>query len=575
MYSWLWSYVKKYRLRFLAGILLALGVSALNLANPAISGIIVDKVIIGGRTSLLWVLLGFMLGVTVLKLTVRFAYQISFEHISQNVMKTVREDLFEHLQRLDFGYFDTTKTGDIMAQMTGDLDAVRHFLAWVVYQCVENSVIFLASATALFFVNWKFTLVLLSVSPFIGLTVFLLARDVKPTFSRIREQFSRLNSVVQENIAGNRIVKAFVREDHEIAKFERENTAFRERNIESAAVWGKYIPLIEFFSGLLSVVMVLAGGIMIIRQSLSLGEFVIFSGLVWALNNPMRMAGWLINDIQRFAASCERIFSLSRTRSRLEDARNNAKFTDFSGRVEFENVTFSYGDEEVLSGVSFTAEKGTTVGILGPTGSGKSSLVKLICRYYDPTHGRVLLDGTDVRDIPLSTLRSQVGIAMQDVFLFSDTIEGNVAFGVPDAPVEDVIEAAVMANAHDFVGELPQGYDTIIGERGVGLSGGQRQRLALARLLLKNPPVLILDDTTSSVDIETEARIQASIRALHGTRTMFIVAHRISSIMHADEIFVLQNGHIVQRGTHERLIREDGYYRTVYIHQTGSGNGAK
>jgi ATP-binding cassette subfamily B protein len=571
MHLWLRIHLRQYRIPIAAGIFLTLVVSALNLVNPLLSGTLVDKVILGGETSRLWPLLGLMIGAIVIKSLIRYGYQLVFERVSQNTIRAVREELFAKLQRMDFGYFDRTKTGDIMAHMTGDIDAVRHLIAWVVYQCCENGLVFVIAIAALFFVNWKLTLIMLAITPFIARFTFGLSKEVKPTFASIREQFSRLNSVVQENIAGNRVVRALVREDYETKKFQAENDAYRTRNVESAAVWAKYIPPIEFFSGLLPVILILAGGIMIIRGELTLGQLVTFNGLVWAINQPLRMAGWLVNDIQRFEAAGDRLEKLYALESAVKESPGALKPAAVSGRVEFRGVSFSYGDESVLKDISFIAESGQTIGILGPTGSGKSSIGKLLCRFYDRTSGEVLLDGIDVRDYDLDYLRSNVGVTMQDVFLFSDTIEGNIAFGAPEASFEEVRRAAELANAHEFVEELSEGYDTIIGERGVGLSGGQRQRVALARLLLKAPSVMIFDDTTSAVDIETEELIQASIRSLRGKKTMFIIAHRLSSIMHADQILVIKDGRISERGAHDTLRRLGGYYEEVFRHQTGSG----
>jgi ATP-binding cassette, subfamily B, multidrug efflux pump len=571
MQPWLRSHLRRYRIPFGLGILLTLFVSFLNLVNPMLAGDLVDDVISGGKKDRLWPLLAFMVGAVVVKSIIRYGYQMVFERVSQNAIRSIREELFAKLQRMDFGYYDRTKTGDLMAHMTGDIDAVRHFLAWVVYQCCENGFMFVIAIGALFYVNWKLTLAMLAVVPFIARFTFGLSREVKPTFAAIREQFSRLNSVVQENIAGNRVVRAFAREDYEIGKFQMENDAYRSRNVESAAVWAKYIPPIEFYSGLLPVILILAGGVMIIRGELSLGQLVTFTGLVWAINQPLRMAGWLVNDVQRYAAASDRLDRLYRLESAIIERPGALRPAPVRGRVEFRGVSFSYGDEKVLDDLSFVAESGRTLGILGPTGSGKSSIARLLCRFYDRSGGEILLDGIDVRDYDLDYLRANVGVTMQDVFLFSDTIEGNVAFGAPEAPIEDVRRAAELANANEFVEGLPEGYDTIIGERGVGLSGGQRQRVALARLLLTAPPVMILDDTTSAVDIETEERIQASIRSLHGTRTMLIIAHRLSSIMHADQILVVKEGRIAERGTHEELRRLGGYYEEVFRHQTGAG----
>jgi ATP-binding cassette, subfamily B, multidrug efflux pump len=571
MHPWLWAQLKKYKAQYLLALCATMAVPAINLVNPLLAGILVDRVIIAGERELLLKLLGTMVLAVVLKAVIRYSYQMAFERASQHVLKACREELFSKLQRMDFGYYDRTKTGDIMAHLTGDLDAVRHFVAWVVYQIAENVLMFTVAIIALFFVSWKLTLALLIVAPPIGWLTFALSRKVKPTFAAVRAQFSRLNSVVQENIAGNRVVRALTREDYETGKFQAENGAYRDRNVESAAVWARYIPPIEFFSGVLPVVLILIGGTMIVRGSLTLGQLVTFNGLVWAINQPLRMAGWLVNDVQRYAAAADRLDKLFGLESALPEGEKGLRPPSIEGRVEFRGVSFSYGDEAVLEGIDFSAEPGQTIGILGPTGSGKSSIGRLICRYYDRTSGEILVDGVDVRDYDLDYLRANVGVAMQDVFLFSDTIEGNIAFGSPSAPIDDVIRAAEMANAHDFVKDLDEGYDTIIGERGVGLSGGQRQRVALARLLLASPPVMVLDDTTSSVDIETEERIQESIRSLRGKKTVFIIAHRVSSIMHADQILVIRDGRVAERGTHGELRALGGYYDEVYRHQAGDG----
>lgn len=573
MYAWLWTYLRKHRYFMAFGLALALGVTGLNLISPMLSGVLIDRVILKSETDLLLPILGIMIAAIVVKSVVRYLYQLMFERVSQSVIRTIREELFGRIQHLDFAYFDRTKTGDLMAHLTGDIDAVRHFVAWVIYQVWENASTFLVSVTVLFIIDWQFTLVLLAVTPLIGLLAWMLSKQIKPTFSRIRDQFSRLNSVVQENIAGNRVVKALTREDHEIAKFMVENDAYRERNLEMARIAARFMPLIEFFSGMLPVVLILAGGILIIQGKMTIGQWVTFNGLIWALNNPMRMAGMLVNDTQRFRASCERLYTLQQVRSALPNpvVVSPIDATTLNGTVEFRDVSFSYGDEPVLANISFSARPGQTVGILGPTGSGKSTLAKLLCRYYDVSQGSILLNGRDLREYPLETVRRTVGITMQDVFLFSDTIEGNIAFGMPQASIDEVMRASNLANAHEFIKDLSEGYDTIIGERGVGLSGGQRQRVTLARLLINPPPVLILDDTTSAVDIETEERIQHSIRTLHGSRTMLIVAHRLSSIMHADLILVLKDGRIIEQGRHDELIALNGYYAEVYRHQTESG----
>jgi ATP-binding cassette subfamily B protein len=316
-------------------------------------------------------------------------------------------------------------------------------------------------------------------------------------------------------------------------------------------------------------ILILSGGALIISGKLTIGQLVTFNGLLWALAGPLGNSGNLINDFMRFRASLERIHQLASRESSIKNPEGAHAPERAEGRIEFRGVDFSYGDAPVLRGIDLTIEPGTTLGVLGPTGSGKSTLAKLICRYYDAKSGEVLLDGTDVRRYGLRSLRSNVGIAMQDVFLFSDTIEGNIAFGRPESSEAEVRRCAELADADSFIREMPEGYDTIVGERGVGLSGGQRQRIALARLFLKDTPVMVLDDTTSSVDVETEERIRAAVSALPGERTKIVIAHRISSIQDADRIIVLQDGRITQSGTHGELILEEGYYREVWLHQTG------
>ncbi len=569
-YRWLRPYLKKHTLLLLFSMLLVLLSSALAMVPSFLSGRIVDEVIVGGRTGLLMNMVILMIGATLLKSIIRFAFQMGFEHASQDAIYTLRRDLFRRLHSLDFAWFDRTKTGDVMARMTGDMDAVRHFVAWVIYMIFENGTIFLFSVAILFALNWKLAAVLFAFTPCVGWFTRRLARSVRPTFQAVREQFSRLNSVVQENISGNRIVKAFSREAFEISKFEKENEGFRDRNLDSALVWGRYIPVIDSFSSAFGVVTILAGGIFLIDGLITIGELVTFSSFTWALIGPMRIAGWLVNDVQRFHASAEKIRALAGTSSRLI-APSPAVKRVIRGEVEFRGVSFSYGEEPVLADVSFRVPAGSTVGIVGPTGSGKSTIAHLICRFYDVTGGEVLIDGINANRYDLECLRGQVGIAMQDVFLFSDTIEGNIAYGVPDAPMARVVETAELADADAFIRELPEGYDTIVGERGVGLSGGQKQRIALARLMLKDPPIVILDDTTSSVDVETERRIQVALHRFKRGRTTFVISHRISSVQGADMILVISAGRVAESGTHAELVSRGGYYSKVCAHQTRGG----
>jgi len=569
MSRWIWTYVRKYRFFMILGLLMAVIVSALNMVNPMTAGTIVDRVIRGGEHTLLPKLIILMVGTTIVKCLIRYVYQMIFEHVSQNVIRNIRQDLYDKVQSLDFSWFDRGHSGNVMTLMTSDLDAVRHFIAWVIYMAFENILIFAFSISLLISISLKFTLMMLAVTPLIAIMAIVFAKKIKPAHMQTRDQFARLNTVVSENIAGNRVVKAFVREDYETDKFMKENLLYRDRIIEQVKVRSFFIPRIDALVSILPVVLILGGGFMIISGELTLGQLVTFNGLMWALSNPLNLLGGLINDFQRFAASADRLFELSKRESKIKDPEVSSLTGRARGKIEFKDVHFSYGDEGVLKNISFVAESGMTVGILGPTGSGKSTIAKLLCRFYDCTSGCVLLDDHDVRTISLMDLRRNIGITMQDVFLFSDTIEGNIAFGNPDLPIGDVLSAAERACADDFIDELPDKYDTIVGERGVGLSGGQRQRIALARLMAVDTPIIILDDTTSSVDVETEEEIRTSIESSSLTRTSFIIAHRISSIEKADLILVMNDGEIVDRGTHAELLSRSGYYREVWYHQNG------
>ncbi len=566
--KWVWGYIKKYKLRICISLLMVLAASALSMVSPYASGIIVDKVIKQGQKDILLPLAAIIIGTVAAKAVIRFTYQINFEKVSQGAYMEIRENMYRKLQALDFRFFDTTRTGDIMARMTGDMETVRHFVAWVIYMVFENAVIFIFAVALLFTINWQFTLIMLVVIPFLAWAAIKLASEVGPTFSAIRQQFSRLNSVVQENISGNRVIKAFATEKIEIDKFDRENEAYRQKNMDSANVWSKYLPIIDTLAGTLSLAIIIIGGVLVINEQLSIGELVTFNSIIWALGNPMRMCGWLVNDIQRFNASAVKIREFFDTETSISNPEKSDE-KEIRGFVEFKNVSFAYEDEEILKNVSLKANPGQTIAIIGPTGSGKSTLVNLICRFYDCNEGEVLIDNVNVRDMELRNLRAKISVAMQDVFLFSDTIEGNIAYGVPDAPYESVKWAAGIADADKFISNLPEGYDTIIGERGVGLSGGQRQRIALARAILKDPSILILDDTTSSVDMETEFEIHKTLKSFYNNKTTFIIAHRIASVKNADKIIVLNGGQIIEQGTHEDLLNQKGYYYNVYLTQFG------
>lgn len=573
--KWIMGYLKKHIVKYSISLILVLITSLLSMINPFLAGDIVDKVLNGNQTNILIPILITMLIVVIIKGLITYLYQLIFEKVSQDILLKIREDLYSRLLKLDFDYYNNTKTGDIMARMTGDTDSLRHFIAWVVYNILSNVSVFIFAIISMAYVNLPLTLFMLSICPIIAILTVKMGIKISPTFYNIREAYSRLNSVTQENISGNRVVKAFSREDYEIKKFDNENLNYKNKNLDTTNIIGKYMPVLEFLSSFLSIIMILVGGILVINKSMTLGDLVVFNGLIWALNNPMRMAGYLINDTERFIASSIKIRELLNTESSIKNPECPIKPERIRGDILFDNVSFSYDNTTALKNISFEAKKGQTIGIIGPTGSGKSSLVNLICRFYDATEGEVYIDNIPIKDLNIKHLRSSIGMAMQDIFLFSDTIEGNIAYGCPSVSLEQIKDIAKLSEAHNFISEMPEGYDTIVGERGVGLSGGQRQRISLARALITNPSILILDDTTSAVDMETEFKIQQEVNLNNPNRTNFIIAHRISSVKSADLILVLENGRIIESGTHDSLVKNKGYYYEVYKTQFGDFNVSK
>jgi len=568
-FKWVWSYVKKYRFWMYAGITLSITVAALNMVNPLVTGNIVDKVIQGGQHNLLFVMIGVMLGTTLLKSIFRYSYQVLFEHASQNVILKMREDLYAHIQTLDFSWYDSAPSGNVMTLLTSDLDKVRHFVAWVIYQIIENSLIYLFSILTLSAINWKLTLAFLIIAPPVLILVKQFKVHIRPAHMKVRDQFAVLNTKVSENIEGNRVVKAFVREQYEIEQFQKENEAYQDVSVNNADVRVKYTPWIDALCQGLPVILILFGGYLVIKGEMTIGQLVTFNGLMWAFIQPINMFGMLVDNIQNAGASAERLYELAKTESKVtsKEGSETEENITINGEVEFKNVSFAYNEVPVLKNVSFKIKPGQTVGILGPTGSGKSTIANLMCRFYDVTDGEVLIDGKNVKDYNLQTLRRNVGITMQEAFLFSDTVEGNIAFADQNATMEEIEASSKLACVTQFIKHLTDGYDTVVGERGVGLSGGQKQRIALARLFRANPKIMILDDTTSAVDNETEYEIRQSIKKQSEGHTAFIISHRISSFENCDVILVFQEGQLVQQGSHEELMLQDGYYREIYNEQ--------
>lgn len=578
--QWLWENMKGARAIYVIGMIGTVVYNALQLTVPYYSGKIVDLFLTGEHarenmqtnSDLFYQLLAAMVGITVVRTVIVYADCMIYEHVSQTVLYRIRNYLYDKIQRQDMTFYSTYRTGDLMTRVTGDLDAVRHMVAWVVRMVIESFSLFIAAAGFFLYTNWKMALCLLVISPFVFWIICLFRNRVAPMHALLREKLAQMNTYAQENISGNRVVKAFAREDYEIWKFDRANRDYAKTNKETAMVWLRFFPYVESIANLMPVVMLAVGGVFLIKGQLTMGEYVAFSGLIWAIANPMRQMGNIMNEFQRFSAAAKKVMEIYYSEPKIKDHENAITHPErFEGKIEFQDVSFQYedGDLPVLHDISFTIQPGETVAIMGETGCGKTSLIHLIPRFYEATKGRILIDGIPVEDYKLEDLRKNIGLATQDVLLYSDTIEGNIAYGNSDITIDEIRKYAKYSAASDFISKMPEGYDTVVGERGVGLSGGQKQRISLARALAVEPSILILDDTTSAVDMETEKQIQQSLKELDFTCTKIIIAQRISTTKEADHIFVMQNGYIKEAGTHEELIAKKGYYYDLVRLQTG------
>ena len=560
---------RRYHARHIAAICISVFTCVLLLVNPALSQRLIDDVIVAQNPEPLLGILAVMLIAKLGREGLRYLMVIWLEKDAQNVVYNLRCGLFEKLQYSDMRYYDAHRTGDLMTRMSADLDWCRHFLAYIDYRIVDSACTFLFASIYLFLVNWKLTLMLILITPILLIITKVFSKRIRPRFVTMRERLSDMNTAAQENIAGNRVVKAFAREEYEKERFDEKSKAFMDAHLRINKLWLCFYPVIELLANGMMLVTVFLGGVFIINGELTPGEMSIFTGLSWALSNPMRELGNLLNDLQRFSTSAAKVMELHYGKPEITDSSEAQEHGRMQGKIEFRDVSYAIDSKPILQHVSFTVQPGQTVAVLGPTGSGKTTLIQLLARFYDVTDGSILVDDCDVRLWKLQQLRGGIGTATQDVFLFSDTVEGNVAFGDQDLSLDEVKDFSRRAAASEFIEKLPEGYDTIIGERGVGLSGGQRQRIALARAMAVRPSILVMDDTTSALDSETEQYIQGELRKLPFDCTKFIIAQRISSMRDADLILVLRDGKIAERGTHRELLAQRGYYWQTYCLQYG------
>ncbi|MNO76874.1 putative multidrug export ATP-binding/permease protein [compost metagenome] len=535
--------------------------------EPYFQKLFIDKVIANGERNLIPYLIGGILIINIIKALFGYIKEYLFDYLSVKVTKDLKEDLFNHIQRLPFKYFDTMNTGELMSRIGEDVENIWRTISFGLRLFFENALYFIFSTVILFYLNWKLALACLVIMLPIALIAMKLEKKMLDSFEQISDQGAIINTTAQENIAGVRLVKAFGREKHEILKFLKMNKQNYKLNMEQAKIIADFFPPIELLTNISLVIMVALGGALVITKEISLGTLVAFSGYIWNLIWPMRMLGWLTNMIAQNNASANKIFKIMDIEPAIKDSDNPLSPASLKGNIKFKNVSFKYREEEILKNVDLDIPAGSTVALMGTTGSGKTSIINLLGRYYDVSEGKVLIDGIDVRNIKLDILRNAISIVPQDVFLFSDTIEENIRFGNRNATDEELLQASTLACASEFISELSDGYSTIIGERGLGLSGGQKQRISIARALVRKAPILILDDATSALDMETEFQLLKNLNTLNNSATVFIIAHRISAVKNADIILFLDNGQVVEKGTHEELLKLKGKYYEVYKEQ--------
>lgn len=537
----------------------------LQLIGPYLIKIFINRVILRGEMHYLVPIIVLAIAASVVRGVFSYSQQYFMELLGQNTLMHLRQLLYRKLMDLSFEYYDHVKTGQLISRLTGDIEMVRMIYA----QSIPQLTNFVTSLTfvivILFHLDKSLGMLTLWVVPVLLFTVVRFDQRIRPAFLAQRQQFGRLTTRLQEAISGIRVVKAFAQENRESVRFATENQGNFDKNMAAVDIWSFYFPLLDAMANSVSAALFLYGGFQVIRHEINLGTLVAAIGYLWQLVWPLSNLGGLLNVVIQGHAAAERLLEIEREVPTVRPPASPVSVPRLRGEVYFDHVSFSYRNgPPALQDVCLHVPAGSTVALLGTTGSGKSTLVYLLARFYDVTEGALYLDGHDVRTLDLRQLRRQVAFVLQESFLFSATVRDNIAFGRPDAPLADIVAAAKAAHAHEFIMELPQGYDTVVGERGVGLSGGQKQRIAIARALLMDPAILVLDEATSSVDTRTEMAIQDALSRLLQHRTSFVIAHRLATLRRADLVVVMSQGRVVEAGRHQELLARSGLYRRIH-----------
>jgi ATP-binding cassette, subfamily B, multidrug efflux pump len=570
---WIWRYYKAYQLKFYLLLGFSFAITFLLAMNPRLIGQFVEVVITSGDDEQALFYLGGILAITIVGTFGRYFYLLIFQSTAQDVLYHIRQELYNKIQNMDQETLKANRTGTLMSRMIGDTQMIGNFLSFSLQEIIGNVIMTVLVLFLMYTVNPLFFVSFLIPIPLLFYVGFKHSKEARPGFVQIREQYAKLNTVVQENVTGNRVVRAFMNKDYEYKKFNASNDGFRTANLESVKVWSRFVPVIDGTGMMMVGILLLSGGILYTLDAIRLSDIIQMSAYLALIDRPIRSFGWTINKIEQLMASTVKVREVMELEAKLQTSKDiyesDLSDSPIKGDILMKNVSFKFDDETVINDFNLHIPRGTTVAFVGATGSGKSTVIDLIGRFYEVNSGEIRIDNKPLADYDLKYLRSQISLSMQNVFLFSDTIENNIRYGFTGADDEEVYRVAGISGVHEFVEKMPEGYGTVIGENGVGLSGGQKQRIALARALLKNQPILILDDTTSSVDMETEYQIHQGLKKMKHKPTTIIVAHRISSIKHADEIVVMDKGSIIERGTHRQLLQQKGYYYQVFKNQMG------